>query len=107
MARDWKSIYPLGPGTLSTSRLISLICPIILARQKALLRLSHAPIPTSKRVWSFCLRSIESTFSKNKEEGSRIKGVSQEWRFYEGGFGTVFAPKGLHRSTSHTAEACR
>ena len=90
MARDWKSIFPLGPGTLSTSRLDKPHLRYNLSKTESVVAVIARTDPTSKRVSSFCLTSTESTFSKNKEEGSRIKGSVKNGAKI-GEFGTVFA----------------
>ncbi len=60
MARDSKNASLLGPGTLSTSLPVCLICPITSARRRAVLRLLPARIRTSRRASCCCLSSIAS-----------------------------------------------
>jgi hypothetical protein len=54
MARDWKNISSLRPGTSSTSLPICLIYPTIPAIRRAALRSLHARILTSKRALYCC-----------------------------------------------------
>jgi hypothetical protein len=64
MARGSKNSSLLGPGTLSTSLPVCLICPITSARRRAALRLLPARIPTSRRASCCCPSSIASIHNR-------------------------------------------